>query len=89
MKSMVNPTQWAQLGKEGQKEFRALFTRFQSALRENGVHDRCDLGMDWRVIESDGEYVISNGDATLQGVTFVRKDVIQALFDDGCANLNR
>ena len=86
---MVNPKTWNQLGSDGQREFNALFRQFQNSLRTNGVHDGCDLDTDWQVVESDGNYVISNGSTTLAGVVSKRRDVIDALYGDGVGNLNR
>jgi hypothetical protein len=86
---MVNPDTWTRLRPDGQAEFQSLFRQFQQSLRAHGVHDGWDLGTDWSVVESDGVFVISNGDAELDGVSSSRKDVIEALFSDGVANLNR
>jgi len=86
---MVNPKTWNQLGSDGQREFNALFRQFQNSLRANGVHDGYDLDTDWQVVESDGNYVISNGSTTLAGVVSKRRDVIDALYGDGVGNLNR
>ena len=86
---MVNPKTWNQLGSDGQREFNALFRQFQNSLSANGVHDGYDLDTDWQVVESDGNYVISNGSTTLAGVVSKRRDVIDALYGDGVGNLNR
>lgn len=86
---MVNPETWTRLGADGQREFNSLFRQFQNSLRSNGVHDGYDLGTDWQVVETDGKFVISNGNTTLAGVVSPRRDVIEALYLDGCGNLNR
>ena len=86
---MVNVETWNKLGADGQQEFRSLFDLFRARLREHGIHDGYDLDMEWRVVELDGQYAISDGSAVLEGVSSPRRDVVQALYDDGCANLNR
>jgi len=86
---MVNTETWNQLGEDGQREFSALFRQFQNSLRANGIHDGYDLGTDWQVIETDGKYMISNGDTVLSGIVSNRRDVIYALYNDGVGNLNR
>jgi hypothetical protein len=86
---MVNPKTWRDLGEKGQSEFQSLFNQFQSVLRANGIHDGYDFGTNWAVVEIDGMFVISNGEFALPHVESTRKDVIDALYNDACANLNR
>ena len=86
---MVDTGTWNALDDDAKSEFRSLFDRFQTALRENEIYDGCDLGMDWAVVEADGEFKISNGTVHLEGVSSKRKKVIDALYTDGVQNLNR
>lgn len=86
---MVDPGTWNRLDDAAREEFRALFRPFQESLRDAGIHDGYDLGMDWSVRLTDGVWTISNGAKILAGVTSSRRDVIDALYADGVQNLNR
>ena len=86
---VVDTGTWNALDNDAKSEFHSLFDRFQSALRESGINDGYDLGMDWAVVEVDGEFKISNGKVHLDGVSSKRKKVIDALYTDGVQNLNR
>jgi hypothetical protein len=86
---MVDTATWNRLDDAARQEFRNLFQQFQNSLREAGVHDGYDLGMDWSVQRVDGVWAISNGSRILDGVTSSRGDVIEALYTDGVQNLNR
>ncbi|MFN3150018.1 hypothetical protein [Bremerella sp.] len=86
---MVDTGTWNRLDDAARQEFRALFPQFQQSLRDAGVHDGYDLGMDWAVKKVDGAWAISNGADILNGVTSPRREVIDALYTDGVQNLNR
>jgi hypothetical protein len=86
---MVDTGTWNRLDDAARQEFRDLFRQFQEALRDAGVHDGYDLGMNWFVQLVDGLWTISNGSKMLQGVTSTRRAVIDALYTDGVQNLNR
>ena len=86
---MVDSGTWNRLDDSARQEFRELFRQFKESLRNVGVHDGHDLGMDWSVQLVDGVWAISNGTTILEGVTSRRRDVIEALHTDGVQNLNR
>jgi hypothetical protein len=86
---MVDTRIWNRLDDAAWQEFRNLFHQFQNSLREAGVHDGYDLGMDWSVQLVDDAWAISNGSRILDGVTSLRREVIEALYTDGVQNLNR
>jgi hypothetical protein len=86
---MVDNATWNRLDDAARQEFHNLFQQFQNSLREAGVHDGYDLGMDWSVQRVDGVWAISNGLRILVGVTSSRPEVIDALYTDGVQNLNR
>ena len=86
---MVNPAEWNRPGSDGRTEFEPLFEQFFDSLRANGVYDLYYLGTEWWGTESNGRLVISNGKTELEGVSSTRRDVIEALYNDACANLNR
>lgn len=86
---MVDTGTWNRLDDAARHEFRDLFRQFQDSLRDAGVHDGYDLGVDWSVQLVDGVWAISNGSRILDGVTSSRREVIEALYTDGVQNLNR